>query len=161
MLRTFIVCAVAAALITPSAIAQGKTRTYKVGPIVIESPWARATPGGAQVAGGYLTITNTGQQPDRLIGGSLPLAASVEVHEMSMNDGVMKMRKLANGLQIKPGQSVELKPGSYHLMFMGLHEGLKEGQTIKGTLVFEKAGSVEIGYRVAGIGAKSGGQMGH
>ena len=81
--------------------------------------------------------------------------------EMSMTDGIMKMRKLARGLEIKPGQSVELKPGGYHLMFMGLRGGLKEGQTIKGTLVFEKAGSVDVEYRVAAIGAKSSGHKMH
>jgi periplasmic copper chaperone A len=130
--------------------------TFKLGALVIETPWARATPGGAQVGGAYLKITNTGTEADRLTGGSLPIATSVEVHEMSMTDGVMKMRKLANGLEIKPGQTVELKPGSYHIMFMGLREGLKQGQPIKGTLVFEKAGSVEVEYRVAPIGAQSG-----
>jgi copper(I)-binding protein len=132
-------------------------KTYKVGPLVIEAPWARATPGGAQVGGGYLKITNTGAETDRLIGGSLPIATSVEVHEMSMTDGVMKMRKLEKGLEIKPGQTVELKPGGYHIMFMGLREGLKQGQPIKGTLVFEKAGSVEVEYLVEPIGAQSGG----
>jgi periplasmic copper chaperone A len=131
-------------------------KTFKVGPLVIEAPWTRATPGGAQVGGAYLKITNTGAEADRLIGGSLPIATSVEVHEMTMTDGVMKMRKLEKGLEIKPGQTVELKPGGYHVMFMGLREGLKQGQPIKGTLVFEKAGSVEVEYVVAPIGAQSG-----
>jgi copper(I)-binding protein len=131
-------------------------KAYKVGPLVIEAPWARATPGGAQVGGAYLKITNTGAEVDRLIGGSLPIATSVEVHEMSMTDGVMKMRKLEKGLEIKPGQTVELKPGGHHIMFMGLRESLKQGQPIKGTLVFEKAGSVEVEYLVAPIGAQSG-----
>ena len=105
-------------------------KTFKVGALVIEAPWARATPGGAQVGGAYFKVTNTGVEADRLIGGSLPTAASVEVHEMSMTDGVMRMRKLENGLEIKPGQTVELKPGGYHIMFMGLREGLKQGQPI-------------------------------
>jgi hypothetical protein len=124
---------------------------------VIDTPWARATPGGAQVGGGYVKITNTGTEADRLIGGSLPMATAVEVHEMSMSGGVMKMRKLDDGLEIKPGQTVELKPGGYHLMFTGLREGLKAGQTIKGTLIFAKAGSVEVEYAVAPIGAQSSG----
>jgi copper(I)-binding protein len=132
-----------------------------VGALVIESPWARATPGGAQVAGGYLKITNTGPEADRLIGGSLPVAAHVEVHEMAMADGVMKMRRLQHGLEIKPGETVELKPGGYHVMFMGLQAALKEGQRIKGTLVFQRAGTVEIDYRVAPIGAQSGGHKQH
>jgi copper(I)-binding protein len=132
-------------------------KTFKVGALVIEAPWARATPGGAQVGGAYLKITNTGAEPDRLIGGSLPIAAAVEVHQMSMADGVMKMRKLEKGLEIKPGQTVELKPGGYHLMFTGLREGLKPGQPVKGTLQFEKAGSIEVEYRVEPIGAQSTG----
>lgn len=139
--------------------ASGQT-SYTLGPLVIEAPWARATPGGAQVAAGYVKVTNKGSQPDRLIGGTLPVAAAVEVHEMSMSAGVMKMRRLEQGLEIKPGQTVELKPGGYHIMFMGLREGLKEGQPVKGTLVFEKAGTIEIEYRVAPIGAQSGGKSG-
>jgi periplasmic copper chaperone A len=148
------------ALLSPVADKAAAKKSYKIGQLVIEAPWARATPAGAQVAGGYLKITNTGKEPDHLIGGSLPVASSVEVHEMTMTDGVMKMRKLENGLEIKPGQSVELKPGGYHLMFTGLREALKQGQTIKGTLVFEKAGSVDIEYHVAPIAAKSGGETG-
>lgn len=131
-------------------------KTYKLGALVIEAPWTRATPGGAKVGGAYLKITNTGTEPDRLIGGTLPLATAVEVHEMSMADGVMKMRKLDKGLEIKPGETVELKPGGFHIMFTGLKEGLKQGEPIKGTLQFEKAGSVEVEYRVAPIGAQSG-----
>jgi periplasmic copper chaperone A len=139
-------------------------QSYKLGQLIIEAPWARATPQGAQVGAGYLTITNTDKEADRLIGGSLPVATSVEVHQMTTSDGVMKMRKMDNGLEIKLGQTVELKPGGYHLMFNGLHEGLKQGQTIKGTLQFEKAGSLEIEFHVAPIGAKgvgTQGEMGH
>jgi periplasmic copper chaperone A len=129
---------------------------YKVGALVIEAPWARATPGGARVGGAYLKITNTGAESDRLVGGSLPTASAVEVHQMSMTDGVMKMRKLEAGLEITPGQTVELKPGGYHLMFTGLRQPLQQGQRVKGTLQFEKAGSVEVEYRVEPIGAQSG-----
>jgi periplasmic copper chaperone A len=157
-----LVVAAAAALFAVVATAWAQPaakQTYKIGALVIEAPWVRATPAGAQVAGGYLKVTNTGKDADRLVGGTLPLAASAEVHEMSMTDGIMKMRKLADGLEIKAGQSVELKPGGYHMMFMGLREGLKPGQTIKGTLVFEKAGSVEVEYRIAPIGAASAGHM--
>jgi copper(I)-binding protein len=135
--------------------------TYNIGALVIEAPWARATPGGAKVAGGYLKITNTGKESDRLVGGSLPIAAEVEVHEMAMANNVMKMRRLANGLEIKPGQTVELKPGGFHLMFMGLSSGLKAGQPVKGTLRFEKAGTLDVEYRVAPIGAQSGGGHAH
>ena len=136
-------------------------KTYKAGALVIEAPWARATPGGAKVGGAYLKITNTGTEPDRLVGGSLPIATAVEVHEMSMTDGVMKMRKLEKGLEIKPGQTVELKPGGYHLMFTDLREGLKQGQPVKGTLQFEKAGSVEVEYKVEPIGSQGTAKKGH
>jgi periplasmic copper chaperone A len=135
-------------------------QSYKLGQLIIEAPWARATPKGSEVGAGYLKITNTGKEADRLIGGSLPVATSVEVHQMTTSDGVMKMRKVDNGLDIKPGQTVELKPGGYHLMLIGLHAGLEQGQTIKGTLQFEKAGSIEVEFHVAPIGAKGGGTGG-
>lgn len=133
------------------------------GTLVIENAWIRATPGGAKVAGGFLTIVNRGTSPDRLIAGTLPVAGRVEIHEMSMSDGVMQMRPLPQGLEIAPGKQVELKPGSYHLMFMDLKEGLREGETIKGEIVFEKAGRVEIEYRIAPIGGKQapGGHSSH
>lgn len=135
--------------------------TYRAGPLLIEAPWARSTPVGAQVAGGYVKITNTGTMPDRLIGGSFPPAGAVEVHEMAVVDGVMKMRQLDRGLEIAPGATVELKPGGHHLMFTGLREGLKQGQTVKGSLLFEKAGRVEVEFRIAPIGAQSAGHSHH
>jgi periplasmic copper chaperone A len=135
-------------------------QSYNLGQLVIEAPWARATPQGAEVGAGYVKITNTGKEADRLTGGSLPVATSVEVHQMTMSDGVMKMRKMDNGIEIKPGQTVELKPGGHHLMLIGLHEGLKQGQTVKGTLQFEKAGSIEVEFHVAPIGAKGAGTSG-
>ena len=126
---------------------------YKVGSIEIKHPWARATPKGAAVGGGYMTITNTGTTPDRLVGFSSPAAGKFEIHEMKMDDGVMKMRPLAGDLEIKPGQTVEFKPGGYHLMFMGLKQPFEQGKRIKGTLTFEKAGTVEVEYAVQAIGA--------
>jgi copper(I)-binding protein len=168
-LRHVLACAGTAALlalaVVPTSLAQHGHQ--KAGELVIETPWTRATPGGAKVAGGFLKITNTGSTPDRLIGGTLPIAADVEVHDMTMIDGIMKMRRL-EGLEIRPGQSIELKPGSYHVMFMGLKEGLKAGGTIKGTLLFEKAGTVNVEYKIAPVGApspsgapKHGGSHGH
>lgn len=128
----------------------------KVGALVIEAPWTRATPGGAKVAGGFLRITNTGTTPDRLIGGTFARSGEVQVHEMAMTGGVMTMRELSGGLEIPPGKTVELAPGGYHMMFMNLNAPLKEGDTVTGTLVFEKAGKVDVGYQVRGLGAKSG-----
>jgi copper(I)-binding protein len=124
----------------------------KAGSLTLEQPWSRATPGGAKVGGGYLRITNTGTVSDRLTGGSLPVASKVEVHEMRLEGDVMRMKAVEGGLEIKPGATVELKPGGLHLMFMDLKEPLKEGQTVKGTLTFEKAGSIAVEYTVRGMG---------
>lgn len=136
------------------AAANAVPTVQKTGTLTIEQPWSRATPGGATVGGGYLRITNTGSAPDRLTGGSFPLAAKVEVHEMRLDGDVMRMKPVEGGLEIKPGATVELKPGGLHLMFMDLKEPLKEGQTVKGTLVFEKAGPVEVEYTVRGLGGQ-------
>ena len=136
----------------------------QAGSLQITGTWARATPKGAQVGGGYFKITNNGSAPDRLLGGSSPVAGKFELHEMSMGGGVAKMRELTSGLEIKPGETVELKPGGYHIMFMDLKSGLKEGQTVKGTLTFEKAGKVEVEYNVGPIGGaapKGGGGHKH
>ena len=137
------------AFATDAAIAH----EYKAGSLEIKHPWARATPKGAAVAGGYMTIINKGTAPDRLIGFSSPAAGKFEIHEMTMDNGVMKMRPVTNGVEIKPGQTVELKPGSYHLMFMGLKQPFEKGKRVKGTLEFEKAGKVEVEYAVEAIGA--------
>lgn len=134
--------------------------TVKAGSLTIEAPWSRATPSGAKVAGGYLKITNTGAETDRLTGGSLPRAGRVEIHEMSVTDGVMRMRPLSSGLEIKAGETVELKPGGLHLMFMDLTAGLKNGESVKGTLVFEKAGTVDVTFRVAPAGSQGAGSGG-
>ena len=131
---------------------------YKAGSLVIGYPWSRATPGGAKIAGGYLTITNTGTEPDRLVGGSIPQAGKFEIHEMKMDGDVMKMRPLPNGLEIKPGETVRLEPSGYHVMFVDLTQPLKQGGTVKGQLIFEKAGTVEVEYKVEAIGAKGPGQ---
>jgi copper(I)-binding protein len=158
--------AVACATLVCAAIGQVRAQapsgpSYTVGSLLIEAPWARATPAGAAVGGAYAKITNRGTTPDRLIGGSLPGAAAVEVHEVTLAQGVMKMRKLENGLEIGPGESVELKPGGYHLMLIGLKQGLKQGQSIKGTLQFQTAGTVEVEYTIAPVGAPSAGHRQH
>ena len=110
---------------------------------------------GADIAGAYMTLSNKGTAPDRLIGGSSPVAGRFELHLMTVEDGVMKMRPVDGGLEIKPGATVELKPGSFHIMLMGLKQPLEKGQKVKGTLVFEKAGTVEIEYAVEALGASS------
>ena len=142
---------IAALIVNPASALE-----YKAGSIAIKDPWTRATPKGSEVAGGYMTLTNTGSEPDRLIGGSNAVARKFEIHEMSMDGGVMKMRMLPRGIEIKPGQTVELKPGSYHLMFIGLTRPFEQGKRVRGTLQFEKAGAVEVEYAVEAIGGAPG-----
>lgn len=128
-----------------------------VGALKITAPWARATPKGASIGGGYMKIANTGSASDRLVGGSTDIAGRVEIHEMSMDNGVMKMRQLTKGIEVKPGQAIEFKPGGYHVMFVGLKKPLTQGEHVKATLQFEKAGKIDVDFTVEGIGAQSGG----
>lgn len=121
--------------------------------LVIKHPWTRATPNGASVGVGYLTITNNGKNSDRLTGGTFEGAADVEVHEMKMKGDTMMMRHLSDGLEIEPGETVKFSPGSYHLMFTGLKKPIAQGPNIKGSLKFEKAGSIDVTYKVESIGA--------
>jgi periplasmic copper chaperone A len=132
---------------------------YKAGSLDISNPWSRATPKGSNVAAGYMKITNSGPAPDRLISGSSDVASKFEVHEMRMESGVAKMRPVTGGLEIKPGETVELKPGSFHIMFGGLKKPLGAGDHFKATLVFEKAGTVNVDYDVRAMGSEGGGSM--
>lgn len=141
---------------TPAdAAAQTGSTRIKAGDVAIETPWMRATPGGARVAGGYVTLTNTGSTPDRLIAAAIPQAGRGEIHEMTVEGGVMKMAALEKGIVIGPGKTVALKPGGLHLMFLDLKSGPKAGETIAGTLTFERAGTVPVTFTVAPIGAQS------
>jgi copper(I)-binding protein len=132
---------------------------FKAGDIVVEKPWARATPKGAEVAGGYLTIQNKGAAPDRLTGGTADFA-TVEVHQMKSVNGVMEMRQLKDGLSIPAHGSVGLSPGGYHVMFTHLTHPLMKGESVKATLNFEHAGPVEVEFSVMGIGASGTGGTG-
>jgi copper(I)-binding protein len=151
--RRFIALAAAVLAAFGVLALEASAADFTVGSIEIDNPWTRATPKGADVAGGYMRVTNKGAAPDRLIGGSSAIARRFELHEMTMVDGIMRMRPLAGGLEIRPGETVELKPGSFHVMLMGLTRRLEKGQKIKGTLLFEKAGKVEIEYVVEELGA--------
>lgn len=124
---------------------------YKLGALEIGHPHARATPPNAPVSGGYLTIRNTGDAADRLIGVKAGFADRVEIHEMSMENDVMKMREVTDGLEIPAGGEVELKPGGYHIMFIGLDSRMAEGETRTATLSFEKTGSIEVDFSVENI----------
>jgi periplasmic copper chaperone A len=138
-----------------AASAKAGADTFKVGDITIASAWTRATPGGAKVAGGYLKLTNNGTAADKLLGATTDIAGRVEVHEMAMDGNVMRMRPLNAGLEIKPGQTIEFSPGGFHIMFMNLKRQLKQGETIKATLKFEKAGTVDVTFNVSAVGGAS------
>lgn len=137
----------------------------KIGTLELTDLWTRATPPGAVAGGGFMIITNTGDEPDRLIGFSSPVAAAGEVHEMKVEDGVMTMRELEGGLEIPAHGSVTLAPGGYHLMFIDLKEPIVAGTDVPVTLTFEKAGVLETELHAAPIGApgpKGGhGEMDH
>ncbi len=134
---------------------------YKVGDLDIYHPWTRATPAGADVAGGYMEISNSGTSDDRLVAVEVSGVHMSAIHEMAMVDGIMKMRPLPSGLEIKAGQSVVLKPGAFHVMMMGLSKPLVAGETISGTLQFEKAGSIAVEFKVEAMGAEPNGQHNH
>ena len=155
MRHSFFTLALALALSAAPALAQ----EFKAGDIVVEKPWARATPKGAEVGGGYLDIQNNGATPDRLTGGSADFA-TVEIHQMKSENGVMEMRQLKDGLDIPAHGSVALSPGGYHLMFTHLTHPLTKGESIKATLNFEHAGPVEVEFSVMGLGATGTGGTG-
>ena len=119
-----------------AAQAQDQSQPVKAGDLVISNAWTRATPGGAKVGGGYLTIENKGTTADKLVGGTTAVAGKLEVHQMSMSDGVMKMHPVEGGVAIE------------------------QGETVPVTLQFEKAGKVAVSLSVQGIGAAAPGAGG-
>jgi|GEM_PF-480917 len=139
--------------------AQAQAHDYKAGALIIHHPWSRVTPGGAGIGVGFMTITNSGKSADRLLGASARIAKRVSVHSMTMIKGVMRMRAVKGGLEIKPGETVKLAPGGYHLMFMGLRRPIVKGKPFKATLRFQNAGEVAVGFKVEGIAAMSSGTM--
>ena len=145
-------------LLMSSCIAVGMDRAanataISVGKITISKLWSRATPRRARVGAGYLTIRNLGSKPDRLVSGTSEISERVEMHVMRITDGIMRMRRLTNGLEIRPGETIEFKPGGYHLMFVGLKQPIVKGDSFKATLVFENAGPVELVFAAEGIGS--------
>jgi periplasmic copper chaperone A len=140
--------ALCAALLAGSAWAQMQ------GSLEIDAPWARATPPGASVAGGYASIMNRGAAPDRLLSASSPAAQRVELHIMSMQGSVMKMRQVP-ALEVPAHGELMLQPGGAHLMFLGIKKPFKEGEKVPVKLRFEKAGEVEVQLSVGAMGASA------
>jgi len=135
---------------------------FKAGDIEILNPWSRATPDGAAVAAGFFTLKNSGSSADRLVSATGEIADVTQVHEMAVDaQGVMTMKQIKDGLEIPAGGEVALKPGSFHIMFMKLKRPIKEGETFKGTLTFENAGTVDVEYAVEAMGAGMGAMKDH
>ena len=126
---------------------------YKLGSLEIDQPWTRATPPTAKAGGGFVTITNKGTTADRLVAARSAASDKVELHEMKMDGSVMRMRELEKGVEIPPGATVMLKPGGYHIMFMELKAPFAKDAKVPVTLVFEKAGSIDVELVVQAMGA--------
>jgi copper(I)-binding protein len=134
----------AAALALATFAAQA--HEFKLGAITIGHPYARATAAGQPTGGGYLSFANAGPA-DKLLSVSADVSKSVELHEMKMEADVMKMRQV-DGIEVPAGKTVELKPGGYHVMFVGLKAPLKAGDKFPAKLKFEKAGEVDVTFNV-------------
>jgi copper(I)-binding protein len=147
-------CALAAAQFMAAGV---QAADYDLGPIHIAQPWARATPKGASSGAGYMTVTNTGATPDRLACIASDAAAQCQIHTMTVDGGVMKMRPVEGGLEIPAGGTVVLKPAGLHVMLVDLKHPLEPGKMVEVTLKFEKAGTVEVALSIAAIGAPAPG----
>ena len=149
-----VICTVLGITLSTSTLAQNMSQTVTTNAIKVENAYTRATVPGQQVAGGFMKIENKGASVDQLLSASSPAAGEVQLHEMAMEGNVMKMRQIKD-LNVPAGGSVELKPGSYHLMFINLKSPLVAGETVPVKLNFAKAGEVEVKLpvKVMGTGA--------
>lgn len=139
---------IAAALVSGAALAD----EYQMKSLRVSNPFVRATPPGAKVAGAFMSIENLGKEADRLVRITSPAAVTVQIHEMAMDGGVMKMHAV-KGIDLKPGATVELRPGGYHVMLEDLKQPLQQGEQIPLLLTFEKAGVMEVKVKVEAMGA--------
>lgn len=154
-MRHFFPVLAAAALILVANFALA--HDYRAGDIAIGHPWTRATPPMAKVGGGYLELTNTGSASDRILGGRSPVAGRVEIHNMEMTDGIMKMRPVPEGVEISVGKTVQLAPGGFHLMLLDLKQPIAAGDMVQVTLEFEHAGTVDVELAAGPIGSTATG----
>ena len=147
--------AAAALLFTAAPSLAMDAKPTMIGKLELSGGFARATLPNAPVGGGFITIVNKGTEADRLVSAASPAAGEVQLHEMAMEGGVMKMRQLKDGIPVPAGATVTLQPNGLHLMFMHLKQAFVEGTTIPVTLTFEKAGTVTVQLPVGGIAAKA------
>lgn len=154
--RLFAAITVAAIAATPISAAPSR-----VGAITVSGTWSRETAVGQAVGGGFMTIVNNGVREDRLVSGTSPVAAEVQLHTMAMDGGVMRMRQVTGGIAIPPRGTLELRPGSFHIMFMGLKHQLRQGERFPVTLQFQRAGRVTVQFAVQPVGAAGPMDRGH
>ncbi len=148
--RARIRCILVAALTTvPIA---GVAQEYRLDPFLIDRPIARATAPGATTGVVFFTISNAGNRTDRLLRASTPVAGGVALHQMAVDEGMMKMRAVPS-LELRPGARLELQPGGYHLMLLDLKHPLKVGEKFPMTLTFERGGTVTVPVQVEAMGA--------
>lgn len=147
--KTRFAFAAIAGLIASASLAHG----YKTGSLSIQHPWSRETATGQAVGGGFMVVTNASAKPDKLVGATTPLAREVQLHTMSMEGGVMRMRQVEGGIAVPAKGKLEMKPGGYHLMFMGLKRPLKKGERFPVTLRFQTAGTLKVQFAVQPIGS--------
>ena len=141
LLATFAVLALSASAV----FAHG----FTLGNLEIHHPASKATLPGQPVGGGFMTITNKGAEADRLVSIAAPeVSDDVQIHEMAVENNIMKMRQLPEGIEIPAGGTVEMKSGGLHVMFMKIKHPFKEGESFKATLTFEKAGPVEVNFKI-------------
>jgi copper(I)-binding protein len=145
---------------TVCAVSAG-AHDYTRGGLFIDHPWTRPTPQGVKVGSGYLVIRNRGKVPDRLVSASSPIAGKVEIHRTAVKDGVVTMGEVPGGLTIAPGKSIELKPRGLHLMFLELKQPLKQGEKFPATLVFERAGTVDVEFKIEAMSTTAPPKDGH
>ncbi|MFB9970814.1 copper chaperone PCu(A)C [Pseudoroseomonas cervicalis] len=138
-------------LALPPLARRASAHSYKAGDVEIGHPWSRAAPPRGTGAG-FMTLRNTGSQPDRLVAARAAIARTVEIHTHLHEGGVMRMRPVEGGIVLPPGQEVALAPGGYHLMLIGLSEALVQGQRVPVTLVFERGGEIQVELAVEAAG---------
>jgi copper(I)-binding protein len=159
MNRMFAPLAVALSLGTTATVAASKPAAAPQANVAVSRGWARETAPGQANGGGFMVIANKGKHEDRLVSGKSPAAKEIQLHTMSMDGGVMRMRQLENGIAVPAGGSVALKPGSLHLMFIGLRQPLKRGAVVPVTLHFARAGDITVRLAVQPVGAMGPGGM--
>ena len=151
---------VAATILATSAVAVAAPPSARHGNLTITQAWSRETAPGQAVGGGFMHIANAGKE-DLLISGCSPVAAEVQLHSMTMQDGVMRMRQLTSGIAVPANGSLDLKPGSFHIMFIGLKQPLEQGDSFPVTLTFQRAGNVTVQLSVQPVGATGPMDMHH